>query len=228
MIPVIGAVLAVMLMFDFNFGVYHGGRAIAPRQLLVNFMGSFEGAGESVDGTREWREAWWSKIIDYTVYGPYFWTGKGYGINLADDDGFQVLDKDDPAPLRSPHNSHLTFLARSGVPGFSLWLALQLTWVISVLRALFLARRTGRHRTTGLLAFLLAYWTAFMTLAATDVLIEGPAGGIWFWTIFGVGAAAARMVRRDADFFERIELRAALAASGRSRGLRRTVPATRS
>ena len=28
-------------------------------------------------------------IIDYTVFGDYFWTGKGFGISLADDDGFQ-------------------------------------------------------------------------------------------------------------------------------------------
>ena len=28
--------------------------------------------------------------FDYTVFGDYFWTGKGFGINLADDDGFQT------------------------------------------------------------------------------------------------------------------------------------------
>jgi hypothetical protein len=38
--------------------------------------------------------------------------------------------------------------------------------------------------------FLLAYWLAFMANASFDVFIEGPMGGIWFWTIFGTGLAA--------------------------------------
>jgi len=25
----------------------------------------------------------------YTIHGRYFWTGKGFGVNLADDDGFR-------------------------------------------------------------------------------------------------------------------------------------------
>ena len=34
---------------------------------------------------------WWKEIVTYTINGKYFWTGKGFGVNLADDDGFQVL-----------------------------------------------------------------------------------------------------------------------------------------
>jgi hypothetical protein len=37
---------------------------------------------------------------------------------------------------------------------------------------------------------LLGYWVAFMANASFDVFIEGPMGGIWFWTIYGVGLAA--------------------------------------
>jgi hypothetical protein len=147
----LGLMLAASAMLDLDFGNY-GSRAISPRQFIQNLEGSFADTGsEALDGSRHWREEWWNTIIDYTVFGSYFWTGKGYGINLADDDGFQVLDETEP--LRSPHNSHLTFLARSGVPGFLLWIALQLTWVVHLLRVLFFARRTGRRRTVGLITF---------------------------------------------------------------------------
>ncbi len=38
--------------------------------------------------------------------------------------------------------------------------------------------------------FLLAYWMAFMINTAFDVFLEGPMGGIWFWTVYGIGLAA--------------------------------------
>ncbi len=37
--------------------------------------------------------------------------------------------------LRSPHNGHLTILARTGVPGFALWAGMQLAWAAGVFDA---------------------------------------------------------------------------------------------
>jgi hypothetical protein len=200
----LGLIFTIMLMLDLDLGVFEG-RALGPNQLLLNIAGSFaDTENEALDGSREWRKRMWSAIIDYTVFGSYFWTGKGYGINLLDDAGLQVIEGDEAAPVRSPHNGHLTFLARSGVPGLLLWVTLQLTWAVGILRVLFFARRTGRRRTAGLMTCLLTYWTALMVVAATAVVLESPHDGIWFWTIFGVGAAAVHVVRRDADFFERM------------------------
>ena len=69
----------------------------------------------NLEGTRAWRLQWWQDIIDYTVHGRYFWTGKGFGINLADDDDYQGTVNG--LPNRSPHNIQMTVLARAGVPG---------------------------------------------------------------------------------------------------------------
>jgi hypothetical protein len=206
-----GGALALMLLLslvvDLRINAYTNDRNISPQQLILNLAGSFGNTGEgALDYTREWRLQWWNEILDYTLLGRYFWTGKGYGINLADDDGFQVVEEG--PPLRSPHNSHLTFLARSGVPGLILWVVLQLTWVWSLVRAFLFARRTGRRMTAALFTFFLVYWIAEMIEAATDVTFEAPYAAIWFWTIFGVGAAAARMVRHDAGFFERTPIAA--------------------
>src|SRR5207245_8732536 len=124
----LGFMLAAMLMLNLNLGVGDfRERQIGPGQLLENITGAFSETGnDALDGTREWRMKFWTTIIDYTIFGSYFWTGKGYGINLADDAGLQAADP----PTRSPENSHLTLLARSGVPGFSLWVVLQLTWAV--------------------------------------------------------------------------------------------------
>jgi hypothetical protein len=203
-----GFLLAAALMLNLNFGVSYHGSAVGPNQLLQNIAGTFTTtANEKLNGSREWRLEIWNKIVGYTIFGPYFWTGKGYGINLVEDLGMTP----DPnaavhgkVPPREPENTHIAILARSGVPGFLLWVALQSVWSISVLRVLFFARRTGRRRTTALMSFLIAYWTWFILYMGSAPTLSGPHEGIWFWTIFGVGAAAVRAVRRDGDFFERI------------------------
>src|SRR5207253_7812839 len=116
-----------------------------------------------------------------------------YGVNLADDDGFQVGSREEP--LRSPHSSHITFLARSGVPGFLLWAALQVVWAGSMLAAHLRARRGGMKAWSSLFAWILSYWTAFMVSAAFDVFFEGPMAGIPFWSLFGLGWGAEVLFR---------------------------------
>jgi O-antigen ligase len=162
----------------------------APRELSLDILSRSlmsvvtESERTDLENTKGWRLNWWRRIWEYTANGPYFWTGKGYGINLADSDGFQVGTRDEP--LRSPHNSHLTFLARSGVPGFLLWLLVQGTWAFLMARSYVRARTFG-GLWPGIFAWLLAYWLAFMIEAGFDVSLEGPMTGIPFWTIFGLG-----------------------------------------
>ena len=83
------------------------------------------------------------------MIGPYKWTGKGYGINLADDDGYQI-----DGSLRSPHNGHMTILARSGLPGITLWAAVQLTWAGAMTAGYMRARRRHDWKWSALFMFL--------------------------------------------------------------------------
>jgi len=185
----ITALVVAMATFDFKITVPGKARELSVQQLTDNLQ-SVVGSTSSHDleATRRWRLVWWQQIVDYTVYGPYFWMGKGYGINLANSDGFQVGTQDEP--LRSPHSSHLTFLARSGVPGFLLWVALQLTWACLVLKSYVQARRHQATVWVGIFAWLMAYWLAFTVAAGFDVFLEGPMAGIPFWTLFGIGWGA--------------------------------------
>jgi len=169
-------------------------RSVSAEDLVLTAQSIFGDTGESVyDGTRDWRIMWWSDILNYTVFGEYFWTGKGYGINLADADGYQVTSDHS---LRSPHNGHLTFLARGGVPGALAWLVLQGTFALLLVRAYVRARRLGQEDWAKVNLWILAYWLAFMVNGAFDVFLEGPQGGIWFWSMFGFGVAALEKQRR--------------------------------
>jgi len=168
-------------------------RQISFQQLIDNATSIFvDRPNTSEQGTKEWRLAWWEKIVDYTVDGPYFWTGKGFGINLADDDGFQVLAGQ---ALRSPHSAHFEILARTGVPGIVLWVLLQAAWAAAMFVAALRARRTGRAWWLAVVAWLFIYWLAAIVNMSVDVYLSGPQGGIWFWAVFGAGLAVARMIK---------------------------------
>jgi len=166
------------------------GRPATIGQLLENIRSLFSDVRDSgLEGTKQFRLAWWGTIVDYTVFGDHFWTGKGFGINLADSDGFQSTAD---GSLRAPHNSHFTVLARMGVPGFLLWLAVQLAFGVGLMRASFALRRAGNVRLAAIGAWILVYWLVMMVGTSFDPYLEGPQGGIWFWTIFGLGLVLMR------------------------------------
>ncbi|ABF44100.1 O-antigen ligase family protein [Deinococcus geothermalis] len=189
-------VLLSLLTFDVRVTVGQSRNTISAESLLLNLKSITDSTGdEARDGSRRWRLNWWNDIVNYTVHGPYFWTGKGYGINLANADGYQINLRD-PSKLRSPHNGTLNILARSGVPGLLAWVLLQGLFAVSLLRAYRRAVRAGQDTWAKLNLWVLAYWAAFIVNASFDVYLEGPQGGIWFWSLFGFGIALLELQRR--------------------------------
>ena len=91
---VIGAILFLALMLvnpTIDLGLE---RRLSVSQVIDNVTSILSDRGETdaaeqLQGTKTFRLKWWQTIVDYTINGPYFWTGKGFGINLADADGFQ-------------------------------------------------------------------------------------------------------------------------------------------
>ena len=173
-------------------------RAMSPRQGAANVLSivGLDPDNGSLTDTKEWRLDWWNTIVRYTIFGPYFWSGKGFGLNLADDDGFQVISDGD-APLRSPHSGHMTVLARMGVPGAVLWGLLQLCFGSSLLRAYLRARNAGAQWWARVDLWMLSYWFAFLVVASFDVFLEGPMAGIWFWCVIGFGIALVEVQREE-------------------------------
>jgi O-antigen ligase len=149
---------------------------------------SIGGNTGGLEDTKEWRLAWWHDIYKYTVEGPYFFSGKGYGINLANSDGYQVADDDG---LRSPHNSHLTFLARSGVPGFIIWVILLCIWFEKMGSSYWRCRKLGYKSWPPLFLFVMGYALAVSVNSMFDPALEGPMLSIWFWSVIGVGIGAS-------------------------------------
>jgi hypothetical protein len=169
-------------------------RSLSFGQVIENFQSVVGEANDpNLAGTRAWREDWWSKIVSYTFGGDYFWDGKGYGINLAVDDGFAGTAFPN---LRAPHNAHLQFLARSGVPGFALWVGVQVAFASTMLLSAQRSARARHRRWVAVHAWILAFWAAAIVNMTFDVYLEGPQGGILFWCLIGLGLGVAALARK--------------------------------
>jgi hypothetical protein len=176
-------------------------REISATQLVENFTSIFQDSASSpnsggLEGTKNWRLAWWETIVNYTVDGPYFWTGKGFGVNLALTDGF-VAGNDNPRTglLRSPHNGHFTILARTGVPGLALWILTLGSWSAMLLANTVRARMREDNAWADFFVLIFCYALGFIIEGTFDVALEGPMSGIWFWCLFGVGIGATMIYR---------------------------------
>ncbi len=152
------------------------GRQIGLSQLKENATSIFKkdasNSNSGLEGNVTWRLLWWGKIIDYTVLGPYFWTGKGLGVNLSQDDDIHVEDDS----LRSPHNFSMSILARYGVPVLLLWL----TFLFFLFQPLF------RKKLSAQVLLLGCGILAFFINASFDVSLEGPMTAFPFWSLIGI------------------------------------------
>ncbi len=129
-------------------------------------------SNDGLEGNVTWRLIWWGKIIDYTVFGPHFLTGKGLGVNLSQDDDIHVEDDS----LRSPHNFSMSILARYGVPTFLIWLSF----------LFFLFQPLFKKKIAGPILLLGCGILSFFINASFDVSLEGPMTAFPFWSLIGI------------------------------------------
>jgi hypothetical protein len=194
---VAAGLIAVGYVLDLSIPTQRA-RDISAVQLVNNFASIFGASAENLDTTKLWRLQWWDSIIDYTFNGPYFWAGKGFGVNLAFADGIVSGGVSPLVPvLRSPHSGHLTILARTGVPGLTLWLLTLGSWSIMLIVNMLHARRRGDDAWANFFLLVFCYGLGFMIDAMFDVTLEGPMAGIWFWSLFGVGTGATMIYRAE-------------------------------
>ncbi len=148
------------------------GRMISLSQITDNFSSI---VSSDIDGSltdnKVWRLVWWAKLLNESFTLEHFFIGKGLGMSLAGNDLTSVDEN-----LRSPHNFHLTIIARFGYIIFFIWLY----WLWLLFKPLFTKRLSGR--TLGLTCILLAY----IINGSFDVFFEGPMGAFPFWTLVGL------------------------------------------
>ena len=187
------------VFFDYAEASSSDERPISTRQIVDNVLSIAGQGGEQSEGTKEWRLEWWKMIIANTIFGPDFWTGRGFGLNIALADGFSNwTSRSLGPPLRSPHNVQMTILARAGVPGLTLWFGFIVSWLGMVMHAMRAARRRGHTEWAGLFLFLGCYVASIIINASFDPVLEGPMQGVWFWSLIGFGIGSTMVYRSRA------------------------------
>ncbi len=170
----IGFIIIIPIYANIQIQDNFQGRSIGFNQLKNNFM-SIVASNEDVPSTLEdnkiWMLVWWGKIINYSFTPEYFFTGRGLGMSLVKTDG---IDADDD--LRSPHNFHLTIMARFGVIFFILWLF----FLFLIFKDYFKRKLKGRK------FLIVSILLSFVINASFDVFLEGPMGAFPFWTFIGL------------------------------------------
>jgi hypothetical protein len=148
------------------------GRTISLSQITDNFSSI---VSSDIDGSltdnKVWRLVWWAKLLNESFTIEHFFIGKGLGMSLAGND-LTIVDEN----LRSPHNFHLTIIARFGYIIFFIWIY----WLYLLFKPLFKKQLSGKI--LGLTCILLA----FIINGSFDVFFEGPMGAFPFWTLVGL------------------------------------------
>lgn len=163
-------------------------RALSASQLIQNITSIGGARSGELAGTVAGRNVLWTLVYDEQVREGKLIDGFGFGVNLpylVNDT--QVTSGSDP--LRSPHNSHDDVLARMGLIGISLWIALWLGWYWRLVMGCRRLARRGMHvrRQVGALCLITA--TAILVSSFFDPQLEGAQIAALLWTTFGVGVA---------------------------------------
>ncbi len=197
--PFMGSVLvvviaALILAFSFDVRFDLERREVSVDQLFANILSidfkvDRDGASED-DGTIAWRLKLWELVMDDTLTTERFLSGFGFGPNLASKYGF-VAGAGDGPELRNPHNSHLSVVARMGLIGTALWIALWAIWYRHLWRARVQFKTVGEDQKAGFLAWCMVAALAALVNGVFDPSLEGPQAAIWIWSIYGLGAFVA-------------------------------------
>jgi O-antigen ligase len=196
-----GAVAAIaltlfsLLAVDIPIGGLQG-RSFSTSQLLDNVRSLTGTASVSgnLNGTVDGRQQLWSRVVERQVEEGELVEGAGFGPNLASEVG--VYDEG-TTKLRNPHNSHLNILARMGMLGFGLWVALWTGWFWRMIGGAIRLGREGLHTRRQTAGLCLTVATTVLVSTIFDPQLEGAQVAALLWTVFGIGVA----VTSRADWF---------------------------
>jgi O-antigen ligase len=180
--------LAVLLPLQIPVAGWQA-RTFSVSQLFTNIASiTGEHEGGNLNSTSADRQQLWTLVYQKQVDQGTLVYGSGFGVNLATQVG--VYEASTPGdPLRNPHNSHLDVLARTGLVGLGLWVALWLAWywrLVTGCRRL-LSLGLGVRRRVAVLCMMLT--TAILVSVLFAPELEGAQVAALLWTTFGVGVA---------------------------------------
>lgn len=196
---VVVGLVALVLIATLQIGHIKGESNVLTRltdrvQSMVDVSGSGKYRGSVGDysaNNNEFRTVWWKTVFDETVSkNPIFGLGFGYDISAKFVTAY-YSNYYSNWDTRSPHSVWVTLFGRLGIVG---WLSFAIIAFIIVRDAISTARMVARGK---LPASSLSFWVGAVIIlgsASFGVVLEGPMGGVLFWSFLGVAASQSRLV----------------------------------
>jgi O-antigen ligase len=183
-LAVLVAILAAALDVKFQLDR----RELSVEQVVENIQSISEEAstGGRYDNTTQWRLELWNLVAEDVLRTERVLTGFGFGENVAL--RYEFEKRSESVPLRNPHNSHLSVLARMGTVGSALWIAMFAAWYLSLIGARRQFLELGEDRRANLALWLMLAVTGILINAFFDPTLDGPQVGILMWMLFGAGS----------------------------------------
>ena len=155
----------------------------------ITGTGHYRGeTGEISAANNQFRLVWWQTVFDETMEkGPWF--GLGFGDDLTRKFLQRYYLGRGESYVRSPHSMAVTMFGRMGWIGLTSFVAVAAVAAAGAIRA---AARVRRG--TAALPTLAPWMAAAILLGASmfGVVLEGPMGGILFWSFLGLAASQPR------------------------------------
>lgn len=191
---VIAAVIALIIAAALQFG--QGDRQGTELQRvtdklesMTDISGSHSYHGEVGDyssANNQFRMVWWQSVFDDTMRkGPILGLGFGYDLSASFLRTYYA-NQQAQWDVRSPHSIWLTILGRMGFMGLIVFTVVIFLVIRDAFRA---ARKVARGKAS---PNSLAFWAGALIIlgsASFGVVLEGPMGGILFWSFLGLAAS---------------------------------------
>lgn len=150
--------------------------------------------GDSAADNNQFRVIWWKSVFNDTVArNPLFGLGFGYDLSASFVRKYYSNMQDPTWDTRSPHSVWVTILGRMGFIGLA---SFSLVVFLLIREAIFSARLVARRQTE---ASTLAFWIGTIIIlgsASFGVVLEGPMGGILFWSFLGFASSQLHLRRK--------------------------------
>ncbi len=172
-----------------------GGLEISGRIGVVNLdffkehIRSMSGAEGTPGSSVESRFAMAEEAFQHFLAHPVF--GEGFGRPLITEMDENNAEGNN-AVTRVPHNSSLTYLARLGVIGFSIWIAFHCCLIKRFIYALRQRRRGADKQVSGLVLWFFLFYVLFMIGSLVEAAFEFPSGAVPFYFFMGFALGLMR------------------------------------
>jgi O-antigen ligase len=153
-------------------------------QFFGDHLRSISGAENTPGSDPQSRVIMGSQAFQHFLAHPVF--GEGFGQPVVN-----VIDYDNGTVTRTPHNSSLTYLARLGAVGFTIWIAFHVC-ILTRFAYVYRQRRSCDKRLYAFILWFFLFYVVFMVGSFVESPFEYPAHAIPFYFLMGFALGLIR------------------------------------